>query len=144
MSDKDMDFSTDPFDKIEEVDEYSIEEDQEINTEKLILELKEKIVLLEKTNKDLKKKIESITKKDTLNSSIIMKMSMTGLRRNFTLKKNVSNLEKDSFEVAEIIKEKEDLQEINEKLLNLLTEKELEKEDLNQQFENYKLYILDN
>ena len=141
MSDKDMDFSTDPFDKIEEVDEYSIEEDQEINTEKLILELKEKIVLLEKTNKDLKKKIESITKKDTLNSSIIMKMSMTGLRRNFTLKKNVSNLEKDSFEVAEIIKEKEDLQEINEKLLNLLTEKEIEKEELNQQFENYKLEV---
>ena len=141
MSDKDMDFSTDPFDKIEEVDEYSIEEDQEINTEKLILELKEKIVLLEKTNTDLRKKLESKTKKEALNSSIILKMSTTGLRRNFTLRKNVSVLKKDSVEVAEIIREKEDLQDNVEKLLDLVTQNQIENEDLTQQFENYKLEV---
>ena len=138
MSD-DMDFSM--FDKIEEVDEYSIEEDQEINTEKLILELKEKIVLLEKTNTDLKKKLESKTKKEALNSSIMLKMSTTGLRRNFTLRKNVSVLKKDSVEVAEIIREKEDLQDNVEKLLDLVTQNQIENEDLNQQFENYKLEV---
>ena len=138
MSD-DMDFSM--FDKIEEVDEYSIEEDQEINTEKLILELKEKIVLLEKTNTDLRKKLESKTKKEALNSSIILKMSTTGLRRNFTLRKNVSVLKKDSVEVAEIIREKEDLQDNVEKLLDLVTQNQIENEDLNQQFENYKLEV---
>ena len=134
-----MDFSM--FDKIEEVDEYSIEEDQEINTEKLILELKEKIVLLEKTNTDLRKKLESKTKKEALNSSIILKMSTTGLRRNFTLRKNVSVLKKDSVEVAEIIREKEDLQDNVEKLLDLVTQNQIENEDLNQQFENYKLEV---
>ena len=138
MSDE-MDFSM--FDKIEEVDEYSIEEDQEINTEKLILELKEKIVLLEKTNTDLRKKLESKTKKEALNSSIILKMSTTGLRRNFTLRKNVSVLKKDSVEVAEIIREKEDLQDNVEKLLDLVTQNQIENEDLNQQFENYKLEV---
>jgi hypothetical protein len=36
-------------------------------------------------------------------------------------------------------KEKNELQEINEKMLYMLTEKELENDDLNEKFENFKL-----
>ena len=136
-----IDFANNPFDKIDEVDEYSIEleDDKEIDPHKLIVELQEKIVLLEKENKDLKKKVETIKKKDVLNSSIINKMSMVGLRRNFTLKKNVTMLENDPVKVAEIIKEKEDLLEINNEILDMITKKEIENDELNQQYENYIL-----
>ena len=40
-----------------------------------------------------------------------------------------------------INKEKNELQEINEKMLYMLTEKELENDDLNEKFENFKLEV---
>ena len=138
-----MDFSNNPIDKIEEVkeEEYTTEtgKDEEIDPYKLIVKLQEKIILLEKENKDLKKEVESIKKKDILNSTIINKMSMVGLRRNFTLKKNVSVLKDDSVELAKIIKEKEELQMINNEILDMITKKELENDELNRQYENYIL-----
>ena len=47
--------------------------------------------------------------------------------------------ENDSNKLAEIVKEKEDLQEINEKMLDLLTEKELENEDLMEKLKDFEL-----
>ena len=64
---------------------------------------------------------------------------MVGLRKKFTLKKDITQKKYDDVKVAEIIKEKEHLQEMNENMLDMLTEKEIENEDLNQKFENYKL-----
>lgn len=141
MSEPEINFSIDPLESIKEIHEYSIEskESSEIPPEKLILDLQEKIIFLEKENKALKNKVESITKKDALNNTIIMKMSMVGLRKKFTLKKDITQKKYDDIKVAEIIKEKEHLQEMNENMLDMLTEKEIENEDLNQKFENYKL-----
>ena len=141
MSEPEINFSIDPLESIKEIHEYSIEskESSEIPPEKLILDLQEKIIFLEKENKALKNKVESITKKDALNNTIIMKMSMVGLRKKFTLKKDITQKKYDDVKVAEIIKEKEHLQEMNETMLDMLTEKEIENEDLNQKFENYKL-----
>ena len=141
MSEPEINFSIDPLESIKEINEYSIEskESSEIPPEKLILDLQEKIIFLEKENKALKNKVESITKKDALNNTIIMKMSMVGLRKKFTLKKDITQKKYDDVKVAEIIKEKEHLQEMNENMLDMLTEKEIENEDLNQKFENYKL-----
>ena len=141
MSEPEINFSIDPLESIKEIQEYSIEskESSEIPPEKLILDLQEKIIFLEKENKALKNKVESITKKDALNNTIIMKMSMVGLRKKFTLKKDITQKKYDDVKVAEIIKEKEHLQEMNENMLDMLTEKEIENEDLNQKFENYKL-----
>ena len=141
MSEPEINFSIDPLESIEEIHEYSIEskESSEIPPEELILDLQEKIIFLEKENKALKNKVESITKKDALNNTIIMKMSMVGLRKKFTLKKDITQKKYDDVKVAEIIKEKEHLQEMNENMLDMLTEKEIENEDLNQKFENYKL-----
>ena len=141
MSEPEINFSIDPLESIKEIHEYSIEskESSEIPPEKLILDLQEKIIFLEKENKALKNKVESITKKDALNNTIIMKMSMVGLRKKFTLKKDITQKKYDDVKVAEIIKEKEHLQEMNENMLDMLTEKEIENEDLNQKFENYKL-----
>ena len=141
MSEPEINFSIDPLESIKEIHEYSIEskESSEIAPEKLILDLQEKIIFLEKENKALKNKVESITKKDALNNTIIMKMSMVGLRKKFTLKKDITQKKYDDVKVAEIIKEKEHLQEMNENMLDMLTEKEIENEDLNQKFENYKL-----
>jgi hypothetical protein len=141
MSEPEINFSIDPLESIKEINEYSIEskESSEIAPEKLILDLQEKIIFLEKENKALKNKVESITKKDALNNTIIMKMSMVGLRKKFTMKKDITQKKYDDVKVAEIIKEKEHLQEMNENMLDMLTEKEIENEDLNQKFENYKL-----
>ena len=141
MSEPEINFSIDPLESIKEINEYSIEseESSEIPPEKLILDLQEKIIFLEKENKALKNKVESITKKDALNNTIIMKMSMVGVRKKFTLKKDITQKKYDDVKVAEIIKEKEHLQEMNENMLDMLTEKEIENEDLNQKFENYKL-----
>ena len=141
MSEPEINFSIDPLESIKEIHEYSIEskESSEIPPEELILDLQEKIIFLEKENKALKNKVESITKKDALNNTIIMKMSMVGLRKKFTLKKDITQKKYDDVKVAEIIKEKEHLQEMNENMLDMLTEKEIENEDLNQKFENYKL-----
>ena len=143
MSEPEINFSIDPLESIKEIHEYSIEskESSEIPPEKLILDLQEKIIFLEKENKALKNKVESITKKDALNNTIIMKMSMVGLRKKFTLKKDITQKKYDDVKVAEIIKEKEHLQEMNENMLDMLTEKEIENEDLNQKFENYKLEV---
>ena len=141
MSEPEINFFIDPLESIKEINEYSIDskESSEIPPEKLILDLQEKIIFLEKENKALKNKVESITKKDALNNTIIMKMSMVGLRKKFTLKKDITQKKYDDVKVAEIIKEKEHLQEMNENMLDMLTEKEIENEDLNQKFENYKL-----
>jgi hypothetical protein len=141
MSEPEINFSIDPLESIKEIHEYSIEskESSEIPPEELILDLQEKIIFLEKENKALKNKVESITKKDALNNTIIMKMSMVGLRKKFTMKKDITQKKYDDVKVAEIIKEKEHLQEMNENMLDMLTEKEIENEDLNQKFENYKL-----
>lgn len=137
MSEINNKFSDDPLEKIaeNESENEELDEEKEENANKIISDLLEKIVLLEKTNKDLKNKIESLTKKQTLNSSILTKIATVGLRK-FTLK---SDLQKDSVKLAEITKEKDELQQINEKMLDMLTENELEIDDLNKKLEDCKL-----
>ena len=51
------------------------------------------------------------------------------------LKNNHWRLYYDSIRVAEIMKEKDELQQINEKMWNMLTEKELENDELNEKLE---------
>ena len=127
-------------DEIKEGNE-NYEEDEEEDANKLISDLQSKIVLLENSNKELKNKLESITRKQTLNSGLLMKMAAVGLKKKFTFKSDVSKLQNDSVKLAEIMKEKDDLQQINEKMLDMLTEKELENDELNEKFENYKLEV---
>ena len=109
------------------------------NVEQVILDLEQKIILLEKKNKDLKAKNESLTKNNLEKSSLMMKMSFVGLRRGFATKSTLNQNENKSIQLDEIIKEKDDLQQINEKMLDLLAEKEIENEDLIEKIENYKL-----
>ena len=137
MSEINNKFSDDPLEKIaeNESENEEFDEEKEENANKIISDLLEKNVLLEKTNKDLKNKIESLTKKQTLNSSILTKIATVGLRK-FTLK---NDLQKDSVKLAEITKEKDELQQINEKMLDMLTENELEIDDLNKKLEDCKL-----
>ena len=47
----------------------------------------------------------------------------------------------DAVKMAEIMKVKDELQLINEKMLDMLTEKEIENDELNEKFENYKLEV---
>ena len=107
--------------------------------EKIINDLQEKIMRLEKMNNDLKAKNEDLKKNNIENNSLMNKMSHVGLRRKFTVQTTLKKAEDDSVKMAEIVKQKDDLQEINEKMLDLLTEKEMENEDLAQKLENYKM-----
>ena len=119
-------------------DNYDLNDDEE-DPEKVIADLQEKVMRLEKMNKDLRSKNEGLKKNNIENNSTMNRMSLVGLRRKFTSQGNFNEVQNDSVKLAEIIKEKDDLQEINEKMLDLLTDKELENEDLHQQLENYKL-----
>ena len=82
-------------DEIEEANE-NFDEDKEEDANKIISELREKIALLEKTNKDLKTKVESQTRKQSLHSNLIMNLAAVGLKKKFTLKSDVSKEQNDS------------------------------------------------
>ena len=107
--------------------------------DKVIADLQEKVMRLEKTTADLKAKNELLKKENIENASLMKKMGYVGQRRKFTTQKAGENAEEDSVTIAKLTNEKDDLQEINEKMLDLLKEKELEIENLNQRFENYKM-----
>jgi hypothetical protein len=111
----------------------------EEESEKIISDLQQKIILLEKNNKDLHTKVEELTKKNIDNTSLMMKLSFVGMRKGFGSKDTLTKVKDDSVKLAEIIKEKDDLQAMNEKMLDLLTDKELENEDLLEKLENSRL-----
>ena len=117
-----------------------IKDDFEINQNsyEIISNLKKKIILLETQIINLKKKNDILTKENIENDSKMKRMSFIGTRRHFCFG---SPIEKNNIEFAELIKEKNDLQEINEKMLNMLTEKELENEELQENFDKYKTNI---
>ena len=136
-----------PFSSLEKIDEKNelfeslneIEE-VEIDADSKIAELQQKIISLEQLNKDLQSKYQGLAKNNNLNSSILLRMSMVGPRRTLRAsQRNLSSINDNSIKLAEIMKEKDDLQQMNEKMLDLLTDKELENEDLLQKLENYKL-----
>jgi chromosome segregation ATPase len=133
-----------PLAEIEELYETVNDDNVDLNDEdpeKIISDLQEKIARLEKMNNDLRSKNEGLKKNNIENNSVMTRMSLVGLRRKFTSQGDFNQVKNDSVKLAEIIKEKDDLQEMNEKMLDLLTEKELENEDLMQKIENYKLEI---
>ena len=47
----------------------------------------------------------------------------------------------DSIRVTEIMKEKDELQQINERMWDMPTEKELENDELDKKLENYKFKV---
>ena len=105
----------------------------------IISELTNKIILLEKSNNDLRKKNESLIKDKFKNNSLNIKSSLIGMKWGLTSQLLLKKSENDSSKLAEMIKEKDDLQEINEKMLDLLTEKEIENEDLMEKLKNFEL-----
>ena len=116
------------------------EEEENEGSKKVISELKEKVMRLEKINNDLKEKNNDLKKNKIENDTIMRKLTSVGNRRKISIHSSSGNIQND-LKMAELIKEKDDLQEINEKMLDLLTEKEIENEDLQQKFENYKLEV---
>ena len=105
----------------------------------IISDLTNKIILLEKANNDLKAKNESLVKNNFKNKSLGLKSSLIGMKLGLASQILMKKANSDSSKLADMIKEKEDLQEINEKMLDLLTEKELENEDLMEKLKNYEL-----
>ena len=121
-------------------DEEEGEEEEDEESNKIILELREKVLRLEKMNSDLKEKINDLKKNKIENDSIMRKLTSVGNRRKIDIRSGSGNIQ-NNLKMAELIKEKDDLQEMNEKMLDLLTEKEIENEDLQQKFDNYKLEV---
>ena len=105
----------------------------------IISDLTNKIILLEKANNDLKAKNENLVKNNFKNKSLGLKSSLIGMKLGLASQILMKKANSDSSKLADMIKEKEDLQEINEKMLDLLTEKELENEDLMEKLKNYEL-----
>ena len=130
-------------DKIKENDEENYfsnvnEEDkleENIDQKELISKLREKISELEEKILELKSKNEELKKDNIQTDSKLKRMSFIGVRKKFSMAGDTSQ---DSVKIANLIKEKNDLQEINEKMLNMLTEKELQNEELQEDFEAYK------
>ena len=101
---------------------------------KKLYNLLNKIIKLENQVIDLKEKNKELTKNNIHNDSKLKKMAYVGLRRKYTM----GIKEDKEMQITELLKEKSDLQEINENMLNMLTEKELENQDLQTDFQNYK------
>ena len=135
-----------PLSSLEQIDEknelfesINEAEEEEMDPDSKIAELQQKIINLEKLNRDLQSKNQGLTKNNNFNSSILLRISMVNPRRKLkSSQRNFSNIKEDSIKFAEIMKEKDDLQQMNEKMLDLLTDKELENEDLLQKLENFK------
>ena len=123
----------------ESVNSFNSEMSTEEDSEKIISDLQQKVILLENNNKDLHLKIEELTKKNIDSTSLMMRLSLVGMRRRFGFTDSLTKVQDDSIKLAEIIKEKDDLQAMNEKMLDLLTDKELENEDLLEKLENNRL-----
>ena len=112
---------------------------KEENPKKIISDLANKIILLEKNIEDLKTKNENLIKNNLKKNVLNLKSSLIGMKWGLASQLLLKKAESDSNKLSEIIKEKEDLQEINEKMLDLLTEKELENEDLIEKLKNNEL-----
>ena len=103
--------------------------------QELIFSLRQKIDQLEEQICNLRKKNDELKKDNIQNNTTIKRMSFVGNRKNFTLGLNDNTYK---IKMAEILKEKNDLQEMNENMLNMLTEKELENEELQESLTIYK------
>ena len=107
---------------------------QEQEPQELIINLRQKIEQLEEQVINLRKKNDELKKDNIHYKTKLRKMCFVGNRKNFTL----GDKDNTNIKMAEVLKEKNDLQEINENMLNMLTEKELENEELQENFINYK------
>lgn len=105
------------------------------DSQETIPSLKAKIEKLENQIIDLREKNDTLKKANIQNSTRLRKMSFVGVRRKFTFGTKGGE---DKMKMAELAKEKSDLQGINEKMLNMLTDKEMEIEELEENFENFK------
>ena len=122
-------------------DNYSTNKETKdnIDDQELITNLRNKIKELEDQIINLRLKNDELTRSNIQNDSKMRKMSFVGIRRKFTF--GSGNKGVDSVKLAELLKEKSDLQEINEKMLNMLTDKELENDELQENFDKYKSQI---
>ena len=104
-------------------------------SQETIPSLKAKIEQLENQIIDLREKNDTLKKANIQNSTRLRKMSFVGVKRKFTFGAKGGE---DQMKMAELAREKSDLQGINEKMLNMLTDKEMEIEELEENFENFK------
>ena len=128
-------------DKIKDLKENKENENdnsKEVDVFQTIEELNQKNLLLEMENQNLKKKLESNSEDKKSNKKMWWKFAFIGMKNKFKLKTDVSKVQSDSAKIAEIIKQKDDLQEINEKMIDMLTEKEIENENLSNEYAQYK------
>ena len=131
-------------DKIKDLEgnkENENDNSKEVDVFQTIEELNQKNLLLEMENQNLKKKLESNSEDKKSNKKMWWKLAFIGMKNKFKLKTDVSKVQNDSAKIAEIIKQKDDLQEINEKMIDMLTEKEIENENLNHEYEQYKVEV---
>ena len=143
MSKEELNTGRDSLDGTEEsnknlIDNENNAEKKEETSDKTILELKNRISQLEEKNKDLKTKVSKFTKKQSLSTMLFVGTAATRFRKKILLWNKGKD---DAVKIAEIMKEKDELQLINEKMLDMLTEKEIENDELNEKFENYKLEV---
>ena len=143
MSSGELNMNRNPLDEIEETNEYLLDDENNLDikkedSNKTILDLKKTISQLEETNKDLKTKVNTFTKKQSLSTMLFVDTAATRFRKKILLWNKGKD---DAVKIAEIMKEKDELKQMNEKMLDMLTEKEIENDELNEKFENYKLEV---
>ena len=80
----------------------------EENPKKIISDLTNKIILLEKSIEDLKAKNENLIKNNLKKNSLNLKSSIVGMKWNLASQLILKNAETDSNKLSEIIKEKDD------------------------------------
>ena len=120
--DKDNDLENITESDLEEEIIYNLSQKEEIKN------IKQKIFPLESKISNLQKNFREFIKE---NKNNIRRNTFIGLRANFVIENN-----NDIFQIPQLIKEKYDLQEANEKLENILKQKSKEISELNMKLNN--------
>jgi hypothetical protein len=87
------------------------------DSEKIISDLQNKLLIMEKKYNDLKVKNENLTKDNIEKNTLMMKMSLVSLRKGFLSQRSANQLQTNSLKMAEIIKNK--FLKLNKKKINV-------------------------
>ena len=115
----------------------------ELETEKTPVEyeaeichLNAQILNLENSLNEMKRHNQTLLIENSQFKTANKRLSFTSKGRSCSI--NPNSKQSSAYQLAEILNEKNELQELNEKMINMLTEKEIENGELREQFENYQ------
>lgn len=110
-----------------------------IEYESDICQLNTQILNLENAISEIKLKNQELIAENSKLKTASKRLSFAAKGRSASINTSMrQSVNEAAFQFAEVVKEKNELQELNEKMLNMLTEKEIENGELREEYESYQ------